>query len=523
MFPSYLASFSTDELPRTETDVLVVGSGIAGLTAALSAPKGCKIILISKSKLDECATSKAQGGIAAVVSPKDSAISHFKDTVAAGAGLCDENAVRILVTEAKAAIRWLVKTGMRFDRTKGSFDFGLEGGHSAARILHSHDSTGNEVEKALIAAAKSKKNIQLLEEIYCVDLVIYQGRCRGAIVSDKKGRLFTVSAKAVIMATGGAGQLFTNTTNPKTATGDGIAIAYRAGAAVSDVEFIQFHPTALFKKGVERFLITEGMRGAGAKLVNAKGVRFMKKYDKMAELAPRDIVARAIKIEMENSGSDCVYLDATGIKKVAEKFPLVYKTCMEYGIDISKEKIPIAPAAHYIMGGITTDMRARTNIPGLFACGECACTGVHGANRLASNSLLEGLVFGRRAGKTAASMAANLRNLPSFSIKSERPEKQIEYDAPAIRKAMDKGCWIVRSAESMRKCAAKLEKMEEFLNYDSRSISGYELQNMLVLSKLIIESALAREESRGAHQRSDFPEKDDVNWNRRIRHVNAET
>src|SRR5499426_936687 len=391
-------------------DYIVIGSGVAGLRAAIELARDGRVAVLTKDRLDESNTEYAQGGVAVAMSDDDKISLHFEDTLNAGAGLCDEQAVRVLVEEGPRYITELIEWGARFDREGGALQFTREAAHSRRRILHANgDSTGREIVRALIAHARKQSNIQLVAHAATIGLIVEDGRCAGVRFIDPNESLRReMRARAVVLATGGAGQIFAQTTNPSVATGDGMAMAYAAGAEMCDLEFTQFHPTALALEGAPRFLLSEALRGEGAILRNHEGETFARRYDERGELAPRDIVARAIVAEMERTGvrhlgRDWMYLDLTHLKAdfLRERFPNIFETCLRYGLDLTKDRLPVSPAAHYVMGGVRTDTHGRTTLAALYAAGEVACTGVHGANRLASNSLLEGLVFGARAGAAA--------------------------------------------------------------------------------------------------------------------------
>ncbi|MFA5113829.1 MAG: L-aspartate oxidase [Candidatus Margulisiibacteriota bacterium] len=519
-----------------ECDFLIVGGGIAGLTAALEASKFCRVILLTKGKIGETATEKAQGGIAAAIDQiSDSTSFHFEDTIEAGAGLCDEAAVKVLVTEGVDRVRELITLGARFDRAEteggGSYALALEGAHKRRRILHAGDETGAEIERTLGRKVVGEGKVRIDQQVVGIDLVMDDGRCLGALALDKQsGEIVEYRAKATLLATGGVCQVYLYTTNPEFATGDGVAMAYRAGAAVTDMEFVQFHPTALvqFKQfedivALPQFLISEAVRGEGGVLLNNRNERFMEKYHVKLELAPRDIVSRAIFQEMQATGSDHVHLSLRGIDpdKIKHRFPMIYKNCLERGLDITKDNIPVAPAAHYFMGGIKSDLDAKTNVPGLLAAGECASTGVHGANRLASNSLLEGTVFGYRAAQSAkAECGITNSSFPTphsaFGIKPNLSETDIQRFKLVIKSAMWNGVGIVRSAESLANARHKLEMVAGQLPAAPGSVGELELRNMLQVAELITRGALERTESRGAHYRSDHPAVNDAAWQRHL-------
>lgn len=511
--------------PSVKTvDFLVIGGGVAGLRAAIElAPRG-SVIVLTKDKVTESSTGYAQGGVAVALSDEDEVGIHYEDTIKAGDGLCGENAVRILVEEGPGLILELISWGAEFDKEGSKLAFTMEAAHSRRRILHSHgDATGKEIERVLINKARSFSSVSRYDYAFTLDLIIEGNRCVGAAVL-RGHALINIFAKAVILATGGAGQVFSRTTNPTIATGDGIAIAYRAGALISDMEFIQFHPTTLYSPAAPQFLLSEAMRGEGAVLKNIHGKRFMPEYHEKAELAPRDVVTRAIVSEMVKTNSRHVYLDLTHLEKdfVENRFPLIYATCLQYDIDITEDMIPVSPAAHYIMGGVKTDTEGETSIKGLFAAGEVACTGVHGANRLASNSLLEGLVYGARTGKRAiryvgeekTDTAAAEVGHEGFNEEA-RPLSSIDIEKTrsTIRQIMWNKVGIIRCNESLSIARKWLDKKHSLMDTQFNDRRGFELKNILTVANLITDSALLRKGSVGAHFRSDFKNKGE-NWQR---------
>jgi len=494
-----------------ETDFVVIGSGVAGLRSAISlAESGARVTVLTKDKASESNTEYAQGGVAVVLSDDDDAELHEEDTLVAGAGLCDIAAVETLVTEGTKYIKQLIEWGTEFDREGGKLVFTKEAAHSRRRILHAHgDSTGKEIVRSLIARAGVEKKISLLPFANTESLIVNDGRCIGVRYLDPILRApRDIFANAVILCTGGAGQLFQHTTNPPVATGDGMAMAYFAGAEMADMEFIQFHPTALSIEGAPRFLLSEAMRGEGGVLRNSAGERFMDRYDERLELAPRDIVSRSIVAEMRRTGSRNVFLDMTALDAefLRNRFPKIYETCKAFGLDIAKDLLPVSPASHYCMGGVRTDLWGRTTVPGLYAAGEVSCTGVHGANRLASNSLLEGLVFGARAGESAAADRPGSKVPSPESRSSEVGTRDLGLGtqvSTAVRKRVKRVMWervgILRDAESLRRAVAEFDQI-------SRSNLSVSSRNFVTLASLVARAALWREESRGGHFRTDFPE-----------------
>jgi L-aspartate oxidase len=494
--------------------VIIVGSGSAGLFAALEAQPAGRVLLVTKGPLQESNTWYAQGGMAAAIGPDDDVETHLRDTIAAGAGLVDEDAARVLCAEAPGCIETLESLGVPFDHTNGDIALGREAAHSRKRIIHAGgDRTGQGLVGRLRAAVEHS-DIEILEHSYVRRLLLDGGRVSGVEVIGEGGVPRQLQADAVVLATGGAGQLYSHTTNPEVATGDGIGLAFDAGAEVADLEFVQFHPTAFRREGVQPFLVSEAIRGEGAILRNAEGEAFMARYAERRELAPRDVVARAIVREMHATGADHMLLDCTAIEHVdpRERFPGVTRLCAEAGIDLATEPIPIAPAAHYLMGGVRTDTNGRTTVPGLYACGEVACTGVHGANRLASNSLAETVVFARRA-------ARDIRGGGGPPLPAADDAIAV---APALRQPKDR-----RELQRLMSIAAGIERAGSTLRDALRTIEGWpaanaaqdaaawETQNMTRIAAVMMEAALRREESRGAHFRSDFPERDDARWQRR--------
>lgn len=519
----------------TNCDYLIIGGGIAGLSAALEASKRGRVIILTKSKIGETATEKAQGGIAAAIDQiRDSTEFHFEDTIAAGAGLCDENSVRILVTEGVERVKELIEMGAHFDKAEtegGGFALALEGAHKRRRILHAGDATGKEIQRTLGSKIVADNLAEIHQFTIGIDLIIKNNRCIGVKALDLgKNKIKNFYAKTTIITTGGLGQAYLYTTNPEVATGDGIAMAYRAGAQVMDMEFVQFHPTSLVQFAelkdiiaLPRFLISEAVRGEGAMLLNLKGERFMKKYDSQGELAPRDIVSRAIYQEMKASNTDHVFLSLAKLdaEKIKQRFPVIYKTCLERGLDITNDNIPVAPAAHYFMGGIKTDTEGKTNIPGLFAAGECASLGVHGANRLASNSLLDGLVFGHRAAIAAAKSETCLpagrseTSIKSEALKPKISKTDLQRFMLVIKSNMWKNVGIVRSQDTLQQALLMIDAVVDRVERPATK-EEIELRNLALVAKLITQAALDRQESRGAHYRKDFPKTDDKNWKRHL-------
>jgi len=503
----------------TECDFLVVGAGVAGLRAAIELADAGRVIVLVKRQVRDSATHFAQGGLAAALSDEDEVSLHLQDTLVAGDGLCNVEAVRVLVEEGPPRIEELIEWGTQFDRNGTKLAFTREGAHSRNRVLHAQgDSTGQEILRALYAKAKRLKNISVLEFEMSSDLLVEAGRVVGVSVIGEGAKFQQITASAVLLATGGLGQIYRNTTNPEVATGDGVSMAYLAGAEVSDMEFIQFHPTALYLKNAPRFLISEALRGEGAHLRNMDMNRFMSKYHALGELAPRDVVARAIvhELEVTHSPEAVVYLDLTHLKPdhVRQRFPRIYSTCLEYNIDITTEVIPIRPAAHYAMGGVRTDLSGQTSLPGLYAAGEAAATGVHGANRLASNSLLEGLVYGARAGQA---MRDNLhdstsRLSPKRSASSNGPvDSGTEDLIGQVRDTMWNKVGIVREGSGLRETIEKLRSLQPRVGHPGTR-RAFEARNILTSALLVTRSALAREESRGAHYRTDYPSHDDTKF-----------
>jgi L-aspartate oxidase len=506
------------ESAPSRSDFLVIGAGVAGLRAAVELAGAGTVLVLAKREVTESNTQWAQGGIAAALSDEDEISLHLQDTLQAGDGLCNPEAAKVLVEDAPERIDELIQWGTEFDRQGTKLTFGREGAHSRNRILHAHgDSTGREILRALYAKSKTLKNISVREFEFSTDLIVENGRVCGIHLINERGEKQQTTASAVLLATGGMGQLYRNTTNPAVATGDGVAMAFRAGAEVGDMEFIQFHPTALYLKNAPRFLLSEALRGEGAYLRNIELHRFMPKYHPMGELAPRDVVARAILHELEVSQvkDPFVYLDLTHLDPdhVKKRFPRIYATCMEFNIDITADMIPIRPAAHYAMGGVRTDLVGRCALPGLYAAGEAAATGVHGANRLASNSLLEGLVFGARAGKT---MLDELRH-PAAGARSRRAVSNGPVDTASeevIREVQDlmwRDVGIVRTGTGLKAAIEHLNRLAPRVAHP-QTRRAHEAQNLHLLGLLVARSALAREESRGAHYRTDFPVHNDAKF-----------
>ncbi|MDP9174925.1 MAG: L-aspartate oxidase [Planctomycetota bacterium] len=529
----YLIPFKASRLPQQFADVLVIGGGVAGLRAAIAAADaGADVLVLTKESIDQSNTWYAQGGIAAVLQPTDSVESHVQDTLTCGVGLCDEKAVRIVVEEGPKRVLELLSWGAHFDQKIGNphdLSFGLEGGHSFARIVHAYgDATGKELAQTLINAVRGRENIRVWEMSFVIDLMSDEGRCVGALAMIK-GEISIIWTKRTILASGGAGQLYRESTNPKVATGDGHAMAYRAGAVMQDMEMVQFHPTTLYVAGASRALITEAVRGEGAYLVDRNGYRFMQDYHSAAELAPRDVVSLAIVSQIRKTNFTHVYLDVRHLptEPFKARFPQLAQLLKQFDIDPARDLIPIHPATHYIIGGVGCDEMGRTSLAGLYAVGEAGCSGLHGANRLASNSLLEGLAFGARAGADAA-RAANgdkiefPRNIEHRIAPSDKTDLDLVDVKSSLRSLMWRNVAIERTGERLTETREIIAFWSRYVmdkvflpaekEGDSNATAGWELQNMLTACYLISTAAFSRTESRGAHCRLDYPQKDDEHW-----------
>jgi len=517
-------------------DFIVIGSGIAGLFFAqkvASLRPQLKIAVITKKSETDSSTNYAQGGIASVMSPGDTFDSHIADTLTAGAGLCHKRVVNEIIRSGPEIIMKLVDIGVRFTREKGRYDLGREGGHSTNRVVHASDLTGREIERALLTSCRRRRNVDIFRDTIGLELITYnhdkRPRCGGVYTFSQPKRDFSrFYAPVTMLATGGTGQVYYHTTNPSIATGDGIAMAYRAGARVGNLEFIQFHPTALYSPGRKTFLISEAVRGEGGILINSAGKKFMRKYHPMKELAPRDIVARAIDSELKEHGDECVYLNVSHLPKasIKKRFPHIYRECLRHGIDITKDPIPVVPSAHYMCGGVVSDLHGRTDIDGMYVCGETAFTGMHGANRLASNSLLEAVVMA----DLAADAAIAYRNNGKFpeippaeqwlhsSVRRMREKIIISYDRHFLRRLMSDFVGIVRSevrlAMAHERVRMILKSIDSYYMSQPASNSIVELRNMALVADLIIRSASRRKESRGLHYVIDYPKLDNIHWKR---------
>ena len=523
---SYLVEVDSHSLPHRFTDCLIIGGGLAGLRAAIEASSQCDVLLATKDQLTMSNTYYAQGGIAAVLSPPDSVESHAADTIRTARGIADEEVVNSVVREGPQLVTELLKWGAAFDEQDGKLALGREGGHSAARIIHANgDSTGKAVADCVLQKARSCDRLVTREHCFVVDLLRLDGICVGALVYESDRGCYLVWAHQTILASGGAGQLYRETTNPAIATADGHAMSLRAGAVLEDMEMMQFHPTTLYVAGAARALITEAVRGEGGLLLNRNHERFMPEYHEMAELAPRDEVSRAILDQMHLTNYTHIYLDVRhiGVEKFSARFPHIFKLCKSFDIDIGKDLIPVRPSAHYMIGGVQVDENGKSTLPGLWACGEAACTRLHGANRLASNSLLEALVYGVRSGREAARLATKARNSagPRNIRYQVQPSDRTELDISDIRNSLQS---LMARNVSITRNESRLKETAEIVDFWSRYVldkqfnspAGWELQNMLVVSRIMIQAALRRNESRGVHLRTDFPETDDQNWQRHL-------
>ncbi|MCB9541782.1 MAG: L-aspartate oxidase [bacterium] len=516
-----------------DVDVLVLGSGIAGLSFALEAARHGRVLIVTKREIDEANTRYAQGGISSVLGADDSFAEHVEDTLVAGAGLCKKHVVELCVQDGPAAVRRLAEWGVSFDRDgDGGYDLGREGGHSKRRVLHAGDITGAEIQRALTAGARRHPNIEILEHHHGVDLITSAkhlrtggpNRCLGAYVLDVPGRrVLTVRARCTVLATGGAGKVYKYTSNPPVATGDGVAMAHRAGARVANLEFFQFHPTCLYHPQANSFLVSEALRGEGGELRLLDGTPFMKRYHELGSLAPRDIVARAIDNELKRRGEPHVLLDMTHLEGdfLAERFPNIHARCLELGLDMRSAPIPVVPAAHYMCGGVQTDIDARTSVHGLYAIGEVACTGLHGANRLASNSLLEGVVFADRAVRAVEAALADSRGRPADALPTWEPGDAREPDEVVIitqnwkeiRQLMWNYVGIVRSDRRLARARARIDLLRDEIHeyyWDYRVTPDLlELRNLALVAELTIRCARLRKESRGLHYTIDHPARHD--------------
>jgi L-aspartate oxidase len=524
--PRYLVPFHPKRVPHFFADVLIIGGGLAGLRAAKAVDPKLSVVLITKDDILQSNSHYAQGGIAGVLDPADRVENHIEDTLVAGGTLCDREVVEHVIRDAPRRIGELIEIGVRFDRHNDRLALGREGGHSHDRIAHAMgDATGKEIVRAMVRCVENLPNVDIWAHTFTIDLLTHDSVCRGALVWNERHGKTMIWAKQTILATGGAGQLYRETTNPEVATGDGMAIAYRAGAELRDLEFVQFHPTVLYIAGGSRHLISEATRGEGAWLVDRQGRRFMTDYDQRGELAPRDVVSLAIVSQMEKTRHPNVYLDMTHIDpaRVLGRFPGIAAVCAEFGLDITKDRIPVRPGAHYMMGGVTVDLEGRTTLPGLWAAGEVTSSGLHGANRLASNSLLEALVYGVSTGEGASKAAQEIED--SFRAPPVDNPRVVIASEPLnmadIRNSLKSLMWrdagVRRGAETLAEAAENIEHWSRYvLVRQFAEPSGWELQNMLCVSRLMIDAALKRTESRGAQMRNDYPTLDEEHWRKHI-------
>lgn len=526
----YLMDFDSEALPTEQVDVVIIGSGIAGVYTALTLSRSAKVLILTKEAIDESNSVLAQGGIAVSLDQEDSPELHYRDTLYAGAGINDNDTVWAMVHEAADNIAQLCLYGVNFDRGEDrQLALTREAAHSRNRIIHTGDATGREVCNTLIAAVRGLDNVKILERFFAIDILTQEGSACGVLAWDedsRERRVFT--APVIICASGGYGRIYSSTTNPEVATGDGASMAFRAGAQLMDLEFVQFHPTVLFHPDEKNFLISEAVRGEGAILRNKDGERFMPRYHELAELAPRDIVSRSIFSEMIRTGTEHVWLDITHREAawLEQRFPTISKTLLTHGIDITKDWVPVAPSQHYSMGGIRTDAWGRTSVEGLYAVGESACNGIHGANRLASNSLLEGLVFGRRISRLINDRLRDVQMLAArpVSVRFEGAPKtsvgdaaEVAADTLLLQQTMTRLVGIVRCEADMREAISILDRLKrKWCRAAMNTSHEMELKNMILLAGWVTTAALTRTESRGAHYRSDFPALDDVHWQRNI-------
>jgi L-aspartate oxidase len=511
-------------VPHVFTDVLIIGGGLAGLRTALEIDPRLSVLVVTKGDLSQSNSINAQGGIAGVMGPNDRIEDHVADTIRAGGTLCDRKVVERIIREGPVRIKELIDWGTKFDESDGALALAREGGHGCDRVARAlGDATGKEVMRVIIERVARAAHIEPWQHTFSLDLLTHEGICRGALVWNAGHGKTLIWAKQTVLATGGVGQIYRETTNPDVATGDGMAIAYRAGAELRDLEFVQFHPTVLYIAGSSRHLITEAMRGAGAYLVDRNGHRFMPEVDERAELAPRDVVSWAISSQMERTRHPNVYLDLTHLKAdwVRRRFPGIAAICAKFGLDITRDRIPVRPGAHYMMGGVTIDAECRTTIPGLWAAGEVTSSGLHGANRLASNSLLEAVVHGTAIGKAvsraAAEMADDFRAIPLENARLDPNGERL--DLADIRNSLKSLMWrnvgVRREADGLREALVNVEHWSSYvLEQQFADPTGWELQNMLCIARLMITAALNRQETRGCHVRTDFPGPDEKNWNR---------
>ena len=518
----FLISFNSKNLPSIKTDILIIGSGVAGLSAAIQAAKYGKVTVISKDKLSESNTQKAQGGIAVALSESDSPEKHIKDTLRVGCGLCNEKIVKIVIEEGAIRVKELIQWGAKFDRKGDQLSFTREAGHDMRRVIHAKgDATGAEVERALIVKVKQNANIKILEHAFAIDLLHRNRTCFGAVVNEKNNKKKIVYARKVILATGGIGQIYRETTNSTVVTGCGMALAYRAGAKLIDMEFVQFHPTTLYVAGLSRILISEAVRGEGGILRNKHGERFMFKYHRDGELAPRDVTSRSILKEMRETADSRVYLDVRHLSSelLENRFPNIMETCSSFDIDIRKDLIPVRPTAHYMVGGIKIDKNGKTNVQNLYACGETASSGLHGANRLASNSLLEGLVFGYRAGQSAGKDIDGEKRVdttPDISnVLDHVSTRKLDIGdlKASLKSLMTRYVGIERDEAGLLAAQKEINFWSSYvMRKEFSDIRNWEFQNMLLVAGLVQKAALVREESRGVHFRKDYPGQNDKEW-----------